>query len=146
MTIMKPFSLDVVLKYRKRQKDRARNRYQEAQNQYNIVKQELLAQQAKRASLVNDLSQLHLQGIDITKHIRYENHIELLQTEIDLLKEKLKKKQEKIVRERTFLLKKSQEHKVMDKLKEKQNLAWQQHLEKKEATMTDEMAILYRNR
>jgi len=143
---MKPFSLDVVLKYRKRQKDRARNRYQETQNQYNMVKQELEAQQAKQVSLVNELGQRHLQGVDITEHIIYENRIELLQAEIDQLKEKLKKKQEKVVRERTFLLKKSQEHKAMDKLKEKQNLEWQQYLEKKEATMTDEMAILYRNR
>lgn len=143
---MKPFSLDVVLKYRKRQKDRARNRYQEAQNQYNTVKQELEAHQAEHLSLADELNRLHTQGVDITEHIRYENRLEVLQAEINLLNEKLKKKQEKIVRERAFLLKKSQEHKVLDKLKEKQNLEWQQYLEKKEATVTDEMAILYRNR
>jgi len=143
---MKPFSLDVVLKYRKRQKDRARNRYQEAQNQYNTVKQELEAHQAEHLSLADELHRLHTLGVDITEHIRYENRLEVLQAEINLLNEKLKKKQEKIVRERAFLLKKSQEHKVLDKLKEKQTLEWQQYLEKKEATVTDEMAILYRNR
>lgn len=143
---MKPFSLNVVLNYRQRLKDIARNRFQKAQDQQNIVKNKLESQIAEHLALIETQTRLQVSGIDILEHIRYENRIELLKTKIVELRDQLRKKQEKVVRERAHLMKKSKEHRVLEKLKEKQNTEWQLFLDKKEAAMLDEIAILYRNR
>jgi len=43
-------------------------------------------------------------------------------------------------------MKKAKDRQVMEKLKERQNADWQQYLNKKEAAMLDEIAIIFHNK
>jgi flagellar FliJ protein len=45
-----------------------------------------------------------------------------------------------------MLIKRSKERKVMEKLKTRQNQAWRAHLDKKEAAMLDEIAVIFHER
>ncbi len=62
------------------------------------------------------------------------------------LKKQLAKRKQQVTVCQNELLKKSRERQVMKKLKEKQNTAWKQYLNKKEAAMLDEIAIIYHNK
>jgi len=143
---MKPFSLDAVLKYRQRLKDVARNRFQEAKNQFALTNAQYTKKKEEYLTLTSTVITLQAEGISITELIRYEDRKEFLQNEIKMLEAELKKKQEFVLRERKHLLLKSKEHHVLEQLKEKQNAQWRQFLNKKEAAMLDEIAVLYRNR
>ncbi len=142
---MKPFQLDTVLDYRKKLKETARNAYEKARKSHLQTKKQLAEKKGEHAALVTKLNTLHRQGISIHEHILYETRLDYLLTEIKTLSKELQKKQQAVIRERKLLILRSKEQQVMEKLKEKQNRKWQFHLDKKEAAMLDEFAILYRN-
>ena len=140
---MKPFQLEAVLKYRKRLKDIAQNKFEEAKKQHSTTKEKLTITRNESLHLIEKLTSIQKRGVSIEEHILFERRIEYLDTRIKVLEKELFKKQEIVVRERTFLLQKSKEQRVMEKLKEKQNIEWQHFLDKKEAAMLDEIAVLH---
>lgn len=140
---MKPFELEAILKYRKRLKDIAQNKFEEAKNQHRSAKAEFEKMQNESSLLVEKLSHLQIRGISIQEHILFATRIEYLKAELKLLEEELTKKQAIVIQERNFLLKKSKEERVMEKLKEKRNKEWFRFLDKKEAAMLDEIAVLH---
>lgn len=140
---MKPFELEAVLKYRKRLKEIAQHKFEEAKKHYNDVKVQLATKTANAQSLADTLQELQKAGITIEDHILYETRISLLRSEIESLEKQLIKKHEQVIRERKILMQKSKEQRVLEKLKEKQNRAWLQFLDKKEAAMLDEIAVIY---
>ncbi|THB72576.1 MAG: flagellar export protein FliJ [Desulfobulbaceae bacterium] len=143
---MKPFSLHAVLRYRERLRDIARTKFQDAQNEHARVLKNRSVKQQEQTILIETLEFKQAEGIEIKDHILFENRIALLQEEIIQLDRELKRKQEVLVRERNYLLEKSKEKRAMERLKEKQDDAWNKHLDKKESAMLDEIAVLYRNR
>lgn len=143
---MKPFSLTTVLDHRKRLLDIARGRFAEAQAAYAQARERLERCRAERADLIERLAALQRAGIDIDTHIRFSNRIDLLLTQAQRLQHELQKKHELVLRERTHLLQKSKEHRVLEKLKDRQDSDWRHFLDKKEAKMLDEIAVLSRNR
>ena len=143
---MKPFELEAVLKYRKRLKDIAVNKFEEAKKQFEAARSTLAKTSEERQTLINTLAGMQQQGVDIQDHIRFENRIEFLAERIKLLQVELDKKQGAVVRARNTLMQKSKEEKVMEKLKERQNDEWRQFLDKKESAMLDEIAVLYGKR
>ncbi|MBE0585820.1 MAG: flagellar export protein FliJ [Desulfofustis sp.] len=143
---MKPFALETVLNHRKRLLNLARGRFAEAQSEYNGVKMQVESCVAERSRLIATLDDIQRNGIAIDEHIRYSNRIDLLKTELERLQRRLQKKHEIVLRERTHLLQKSKEHRVLEKLKQRQDAQWQQFLDRKEAKLLDEVAILSRNR
>jgi flagellar FliJ protein len=142
---MKPFNLETVLKYRKRLKDQARNRFQEAQNQRNKSHDDFVNKQKEYLNLIDTITKLQHQGVAVDEHIRYQNRIEFISAELIKRQETLRKKTEYLVRERNHLIKKNKEERVLKKLKETQNLEYQKFIDKKESAMLDEIAVLYRN-
>jgi flagellar protein FliJ len=143
---MKPFSLDTVLNHRKRLLNMARGRFAEAQSEYNEVKSRVEQCVAERSGLIDTLTEIQRSGIDIEEHIRYTNRIDLLKTEHERLQRHLQKKHEIVLRERTHLLQKSKEHRVLEKLKQRQDATWRQFLDRNEAKLIDEVAILSNTR
>ena len=143
---MKPFSLNTVLNHRKRLLNLARGRFAEAQSEYNEAKSRVEQCVAERSGLIDTLTEIQRSGIDIEEHIRYTNRIDLLKTEYERLQRQLQKKHEIVLRERTHLLQKSKEHRVLEKLKQRQDAAWRQYLDRNEAKALDEVAILARTR
>ena len=143
---MKPFSLDAVLDFRKRLEDLAHARFIAAQNSEQQTRTRLQEEETLYASLVDDADRRQAEGIVIDELLSLEEHLLFVKNKIQILRRELSKRCDKTEQERQNLLKKSKEKQVMEKLKEKQNKEWQQHLNKKEAAMLDEIAILYHDK
>lgn len=143
---MKPFSLDTVLNYRKRLEDIAKNRLFEAQTAKRKVQEKLIEEEQSYTELLETLYRRQTEGIDILDLIRYEDQIRFSKNRIVAIKKTLAEKNTRVVEEREQLIRRSKERKIMEKLKEKQNQAWQEHLNKKEAALLDEIAIIFHER
>ena len=143
---MKPFSLETVLKYRKRLEDIAKNRLHEAQTAMQRVRERLGAEEQLYADLMATVDRRQFEGIDILDLIRYEEQIRFSKNRIAAIRKTLEEKTARVVEEREILIKRSKERKVMEKLKTKQNQAWREHLGKKEAAMLDESAVIFHER
>jgi flagellar protein FliJ len=143
---MKPFSLHTVLKYRLQLEKIAKNRLFEAEKKRAAVFQQLVEKETIFFSLINDLSRLQSQGMDVIEMIRYEERIAFINNELVNLRGILAEKEKAVLQERENALKKSKERKVMEKLKDKQNAAWQHYLNKKEAAQLDEIAVFFHER
>jgi flagellar protein FliJ len=143
---MKPFSLDTVLKYRVQLEKIAKNRLYEAEKKRAEVFLQLQQKKAIFKTLINDLARLQSQGMDVVEMIRYEERIDLIKNELGILQNSLAEKEKTVLHERENTLQKSKERKVMEKLKERQNTAWRQYLNKKEAALLDEIAVIFHER
>ena len=143
---MKPFSLETVLKYRKRLEDIAKNRLHEAQTARQMVQDRLAAEEQEYAGLLATLDRRQFEGIDILELIRYEEQIMFSKNRIAAIRKTLDDKTARVVEARELLIRRSKERNVMEKLKTRQNQAWQNYLDKKEAAMLDEIAVLYHER
>jgi len=142
---MKPFNLESVLKYRKRLSDQARNRYQHAQNQLIEAQEAFDLKKAEYLDLIDTMVTLEAEGMVVDEHIRYQNRIEFISAELLKREETLNKKRAIVVQERKHLIAKSKEKRVLEKLKEKQNQEYRSFINKKEAALLDEVAVLHRS-
>ena len=143
---MKPFSLDTVLNYRVQLEKIAKNRLYAADKKRAEVFLQVQQKETGCNTLINDLGRLQSQGIEVLEMIRYEERISVEKSELETLKKILIEKEANVLRERENTIKRSKERKVMEKLKEKQNATWQQYLNKKEAALLDEIAVIFHER
>ncbi len=143
---MKPFSLETVLGYRKRLEDIAKNRLFKAQTEKQQVQDKLSQEQTGYTHLIETLDRRQTEGIEILDLIRYEDQIQFTKNRIIAIKKTLSEKTARVVVEREQLIQRSKERKIMEKLKEKQNQSWQEHLNKKEAALLDEIAIIFHDK
>jgi flagellar protein FliJ len=139
---MKPFSLDNVLAYRKRLADLAHQRFLEACNVHRQVEQRLAEETALFENLSKESEQKQRQGMAIVDLIRYEERIMQVQTNIVAIAKNLEEKALVVAKEQQQLARRVKEKQIMERLKERQNLAWAAYLEKKETATLDEIAIL----
>lgn len=138
----KPFTLDTVLRYRKRLEDVAKNRFFEAKKFHAIIQVKLVNETEKLHTLINQSELLQAEGIEITKLILYEEKISTAQKNVAAIKKTTQEKAKLVRLEQENLLRRSREYQVMERLKYEQNMSWQQHLDKKEAAMLDEIAVM----
>ncbi len=143
---MKKFSLTSVLKYRTQLEKIAQNSLLEAQRKRTQIIQQIQKKETLFKRLINDLEKRRSEGMEVTEMIRYEERIQVLSTELATLQDILAERDEEVRKERENTIQKSKERKVMEKLKDKQNAAWQQYLNKKEAAMLDEIAVIFHER
>jgi len=142
----KPFTLDSVLKYRKRQESMAQEKFIQAKADAEMTFQAL--EEAKNAlgNLINTLEEKQTSGILAMELARFEERIQYARDQIELHKVSYEKKTKIVKNKRLLLLEKSRNYKVLDTLKEQQNRTWKNYLDKKEAAMLDEIAILRHDR
>jgi len=143
---MKPFGLETVLNYRRRLEDLAQSHLAEARQAEEQVRQQLADQQNMYQLLVSTIEREQATGVNILELIRHEEHLHYIKAQVAELENELKKKCDHVARTRKELLKRAKERRVMDKLKERQNTAWQNYLDKKEAAVLDEIAIIFHNK
>lgn len=143
---MKPFALDTVLNYRQRLEDIAKNNLAQARLSQNEIELLLADQHESYHAQVATIERVQQQGVNILELISLEEHLEFIKNSIKELEKDLKKKREHVVRVRNDLMKKARDRQVMEKLKERQNAEWRQFLNKKEAAMLDEIAIIHHNK
>ncbi len=137
--------MEAVLKYRKRLKDQSMSSFQQAQRERNRAEQAWLRKRAEYTTLVDTRAELEHQGVNVDEHIRYQNRIEYVSTELAELEDTVKKKTETVILRRRQLVKRRKEERALEKLKEKQNVEYLKFIERKEAAMLDEIALLHRN-
>ncbi|WP_457576602.1 flagellar export protein FliJ [Desulfomarina sp.] len=138
---MKPFQFDAILNYRKRLEDLAVNRLKEAQNGLRIVLLKQKNEEDQLSQLIDDLDNLQKEPISILDLIHYENRIHFMKKNISAIRKTVKEKTDLVELERKNLLQKTQERQIMESLKESQNRAWQEYLNRKEMAMLDELAV-----
>ncbi len=142
---MKPFRFDAILNYRKRLEDLAVTRLKEARNAQQIVLLKLKNAEEQLSQLIDDLDSLQKEPISILDLIHYENRIVYMKKNISAIRKTVKEKTDLVELERKNLLRKTQERQIMESLKDHQNKAWQEYLNKKERAMLDELAVTRHN-
>lgn len=144
--IPKPFSMDTVLKVRKRAENLAQQKFMQALELQHNAEVQLASAKNKQKNIIALLSQKQQAGLLVMELSRFEEKIAYNYEHIDTLFQRVLEKKKNTKKERHVLVKKSQEYNMLKTLKEQQNNAWKKYLEKKEAAMLDEIAILHHNR
>lgn len=137
---MEPFTLQTVLDYRKRLEDIAQHRLIEAKKIHQTIKQKLSNEVRALALFVDESEKLQTEGIGITELIRYEERITAQKYNIRAIEKNLIEKASLVRKEQQDLVHRAKERQTMERLKETQNKAWIDFLNKKEAAMLDEIA------
>ena len=140
---MKPFSLHTVLEYRDRLENLAQQKLMSAEQAVRQLAEQIAEVEADIASGAALLAEKQRQGIDIREHIQLAEGLDYRQQELAALQQEMVKRRENVDNARNHLKKRSQEKKIMEKLRERQNTAWRRHLDKRESIRLDEIAILY---
>jgi flagellar FliJ protein len=135
---VKPFALHAVLKYRRQLEDSAR------QQLFQALEVEARLQEA--VFQVTGLQQDKEQGTSVDRLVLFGHRIDLVKEQAERRRAELKKQQILVAKKRQVLVKASKDRKVIEKLQEQQNGAYKQYLEKKEAAMLDEIAVLSHER
>ena len=142
---VKPFTLDVVLNYRKRLEDIAQQRFVEAKRIRETIRQRLIREEDTFSKLCGESERLQAEGITVAELIRYEERINYLQKSIKAIRKTLAEKEEIVATEQKNLARRSKDRQVMERLKEQQNSDWSEYLSKKEASMLDEISVIRHN-
>jgi flagellar FliJ protein len=142
----KPFTLETILKHRKRQENLAQERLVQAQLAFNRAVETMDEVKRDLTGLILLLEKKQLEGIYAKDLEQFEERILYCREQLVLQKKNVSEKQKILENRRLMLLNRSRDHKALDTLKEKQNLAWRTYLDKKEAAMLDEIAILRHDR
>lgn len=143
---MKPFTMHAVLKYRGQLEDSARQRLYQALEQEARLHEALMAAEAELDELYIGLARDQEQGITVDRLVLYEQRIELVKAEAAERHSALARQQSVVAKCRQQLIKASKEKKIIEKIREHQDAAYARHLEKKEAAMLDEVAVLRHER
>ncbi|MFP7756400.1 flagellar export protein FliJ [Thermodesulfobacteriota bacterium B35] len=143
---MKPFAMDSVLKYRQQLEDAARQELFTAQEREADLRRQLGEAEAALEELCRNLENERRGATTAERLILYERRMQIVREQVAALAEKVAGQQERVRQRHRHLLKASQERKVLEKLREQQNRNYRNHLEKKEALMLDEIAVLFHER
>ncbi len=143
---MKPFTLHAVLKYRHQLEDQALQSLAQALEVETLLRQALHQVEEELAELYHDLQRDKEQGTTVDRLILFDQRIDLVKTQVAERRTALEKQQLQVNKRRQQLLKASKDRKVIEKLKEQQNAAYKHHLDKLEAGMLDEIAVLSHER
>ncbi|HIP39833.1 MAG TPA: flagellar export protein FliJ [Desulfocapsa sulfexigens] len=141
-----PFSLDSVLNFRKRQENLAQEQFVQARIAEESAVKNLENAEIEQGNLIRELDAEQKKGLFVQDLARFEDRIQYGKKQIQLLKKTLQEKNKVTQRKRQRLIEKSREFKTLDSLKEQQNKTWKDYLEKQEAAMLDEIAILHHDR
>lgn len=141
-----PFALNSVLKFRKRQENLAQEQFIQARIAAESAEKKLNTAKIEQENLIRALETEQEKGLFVQDLARFEDRIQYGKRQIQLLKNKLQEKNKVTQRKRQRLIEKSKEFKTLDSLKEQQNKTWKDYLEKQEAAMLDEIAILHHDR
>lgn len=139
---MKPFRLGAVLQQRQLQKDEAQKRLTEAEAQRDQVAEIYNNKKKQLTDLNIQIDRVQKEGIVIHKLIALEEHSLYLNQEVMKIQANLNAKQKVVEDLRAHLITCAQQYKIMDELKKKQNAAYRAFLDKKEAAMLDEIAVV----
>lgn len=131
-----------VLRYRKQLEDEARLAFFASQEKEQELADLVHHLEENLQRLVRELERLKQEGTTIDILLLYENRIGVEREMLAKRKEELARQHEQVERRRKRLLHTRQEKKALEQLKERQNRAYKQYKDRREAAMLDEIAVL----
>ena len=143
---MKPFAMEPVLRYRQQLEDEARQKLFADLKKEEEIQRRLTRATEELSNLYANLSLERTRGTTVDRLLLFDRRILLEQKKIKELQADLEQQEQVIERRRRHLLQASQDKKALEKLKEKQNHAYKRFIDKKEAIMLDEIAVLRHGR
>ena len=143
---MKPFSLHAVRKFRNQLETRALQDLAQAMEVERQLREALENTEGELNELYTDLQRDTEQGTSVDRLIMFDQRIHLVKEQLHQRKKAVEKQQGQVAQQRQNLLKASKDRKIIEKLEEQQNAAYKKYLEKLEAGMLDEIAVLSRER
>jgi flagellar FliJ protein len=143
---MKPFALHAVLKYRRQLEDAAQKRLFQALEVEAKLQEALLRVEEELAELYTGLQRENEQGTTVDRLVLFDHRIDLVKEQVVQRAAELEKQRLQVAKKRQQLVKASKDRKIIEKLEEQQNAAYKKYLEKKEAGMLDEIAVLSHER
>ena len=135
-----------MLKYRHQLEDRALQSLAQALQMEAKLREALHQVEEDLAELYAGLQRDKEQGTTVDRLILFDQRIDLVKTQVAERKTAVETQQIQVNKRRQQLLKASKDRKVIEKLKEQQNAAYKHHLDKLEAGMLDEIAVLSHER
>ncbi|MBM9615155.1 flagellar export protein FliJ [Desulfobulbus rhabdoformis] len=139
---MKPFTLHAVSKFRNQLETRALQELARAMEQERQLREVLETTSRKLEELYAGLQRDKEHGTTVDRLIMFDQRIDLVQEELHKRKKALEKQRGQVAKKRQHLLQASKNRKIIEKLEEQQNAAYKKHLDKLEAGMLDEIAVL----
>ncbi len=135
------FKLQSVLNYRQSLEDQAQQALAESLEQQHVLTAQIEAQHQELRHQDQLLKRQQEQGMTVAEMLLFENRIAYCRRRCDELQQQRLDLQERIEQQRQQLLQAARERQVMEKLKEKQQAAYRQELERKERAELDEISL-----
>lgn len=135
------FKLQTVLNYRQSLEDQAQQVLAttlQRQSEFNLKLQQ---QQQNLHQYDRELKQRQQEGLTVAEMDLYESQIQYCRHLIKEIQSHLQQLEQQVIVERTELLHAARERQVMEKLKDKQEAAYQQELSQQERVMLDEISL-----
>ena len=142
---MAPFKLNTVLKHRQRLEDIARNKFVEAKEMADNVLKRRNSEKIRLLKLLEERDKRQKEGIEITMLMRYEEMVARLETNLRGIEKNLQEKKKLVEQMHAGLLTHTKGRQAMEQLRDEQNRAWRKEIERKEAKMLDEIAVMRHN-
>ena len=142
---MAPFKLNTVLKHRQRLEDIARNKFVEAKEMADNVLKRRNSEKIRLLKLLEERDKRQKEGIEITMLMRYEEMVARLETNLRGIEKNLREKKKLVEQMHAGLLTHTKGRQAMEQLRDEQNRAWRKEIERKEAKMLDEIAVMRHN-
>jgi flagellar FliJ protein len=142
---MAPFKLNTVLKHRQRLEDIARNKFIEAKEMADNVLNRRNSEKIRLLKILEEREKRQKEGIEITMLLRYEEMVTRLETNLKGIEKNLREKKKLVEQMHAGLLTHTKERQAMEQLRDEQNRAWRKEIERKEAQMLDEIAVMRHN-
>ena len=140
---MQPFKLDTVLNIRRQAEDKARQFLFAAMEKEQEADRVLRERKGELEDLYQTLQRHYSLGTSVPQLELIENWISVVKQNIIQAEKNVIAAQRQTENRRQKLLKASKDTKIMEKMKEQQNNAYREHLNKKERAMLDELAVLH---
>lgn len=143
---MKPFSLGAVLKYRQQLEDGARQQLYQAMEIEARLHEQVFQTENDLTELYESQQRDRETGTTADRLMLFEHRIGLIKERLTQQQAALEKQRVQVEKKRQQLVKTSKDRKIMEKLREQQNAAYKKYLEKMEAGLLDEIAVLSHER
>ncbi len=140
---MQAFKLDTVLNIRRQAEDKARQFLFAAMEKEQEADRVLRERKGELEDLYQTLQRHYSRGTSVPQLELIENWISVVKQNIIQAEKNVIAAQRQTENRRQKLLKASKDTKIMEKMKEQQNNAYREHLNKKERAMLDELAVLH---
>jgi len=138
--------MDPVLNYRKQIEQISQHGYFKSLEQEEVLKQQVRALHAENLSLLQAIGEIRSGQAAFDRLPLFEDRLFFIRQQEVIIKKNLEKQRQKTTLLRKKLLRASQKKKMLEQLKDRQNKAYQQFLNAKEAKILDEIAVLFHKR